>query len=135
MLLYNWQKIFEAAKGNARECYLIVDMLVNNRIPYNRFDPLYKYMSHTFVGQSFLVNPDVLLFNAYKYSYRDLAIYMAIASVRSLSEYLANRKVTLELLRSPVDPRLELESDKLVTVDENNIIHFRYEEPPKSLIN
>jgi len=132
MLLYDWQKIYDVSDGSVLEIFKIFEMVTNNLIPQNRKDVLYKYRKHDFTGTSFLVHPDVLLYNAYKHTYRDIATYLASASIRSISEYLATETTTLELLHVPFANLLvdNINSNSLLRLDDNNLIHFLYEEVP-----
>jgi len=132
MLLYDWQKIYDVSDGSVLEIFKIFEMVTNNLIPQNRKDVLYKYRKHDFTGTSFLVHPDVLLYNAYKHTYRDIATYLASASIRSVSEYLATETTTLELLHVPFANLLvdNINSNSLLRLDDNNLIHFLYEEVP-----
>ena len=96
MLLYDWRKIYKKSGGNVLEIFYILEMLVNKSIPTHRGDKLYKYSKVDFNGLSFIVHPDVLLYNSYKHSYKDIAAYLATASFRSLAEYAATQTTTLE---------------------------------------
>jgi hypothetical protein len=127
MWLYNWQKIFDASRGSVTECYRIFDMIVRNRLPRNRYDPIYKYHGTNFAGQSFLKRPDLLLFNSYRYKRKDICTYLAVASQRSLAEYKFSGNLTLELIHSRLDPRDYLYDQTLIPV-KNGIIQFPYEE-------
>jgi hypothetical protein len=69
-----------------------MEMIITKRIPKNKFDPLYKYSKVNFIGRNFLIHPDILLFNTYKYSQRDLSIYYALSALRSISDYKATKK-------------------------------------------
>jgi len=132
MLLYDWQKIYDVSDGSVLEIFKIFEMVTNNLIPQNRKDVLYKYRKHDFTGTSFLVHPDVLLYNAYKHTYRDIATYLASASIRSISEYLATKTTTLELLHVPFANLLvdNINKNSLLRLDDKNLIHFLYEEVP-----
>jgi hypothetical protein len=132
MLFYNWQKIFDISEGNVVEIFKIFEMIAKNLVPRNRKDVLYKYKKHDFVGTSFLVHPDVLLYNSYKHSYKDIATYLAAASIRSVSEYLAHETTTLELLHVPFANHLvdNINNNSLLRIDDYNLIHFLYEEVP-----
>jgi hypothetical protein len=132
MLFYNWQKIYDISEGNVVEIFKIFEMVAKNLVPRNRKDVLYKYKKHDFVGTSFLVHPDVLLFNSYKHSYKDIATYLAAASIRSVSEYLAHETTTLELLHVPFANHLvdNINNNSLLRIDDYNLIHFLYEEVP-----
>ena len=71
-------------------------MMVNNEVPRNKYDKTYKFANMRFIGESFLVHPDVLLYNSYKYSHVEVAQYLALASLRPLSDYLTSGKTTLD---------------------------------------
>ena len=103
-------------------------MLVEKQIPYNRYDKIYKYSDVDFNGDSFLIHPDVLLFNSYKYSYRDVCIYVALASRRPYAEYKVSGKRTLDMLHLPEEPIIMEDYSLLYIEDEE--IHFVYEEDP-----
>jgi len=126
MLLFDWKKVFDTAAGSIYNCNMIMEMLIKGSIPKNKYDPIYKFSSKNFSGSSFLVHPEFLLFNSYKYTQRELCIYYALASLRSLPEYLATHKTTLDALHCPV-PLDEINDNRLLIVDEQDIT-FIYEE-------
>lgn len=132
MLLYDWRKIYKKSGGNVLEIFYILEMLVNKSIPIHRGDKLYKYSKVDFNGLSFIVHPDVLLYNSYKHSYKDIAAYLATASFRSLAEYAATQTTTLELLHIPFADFLveNIKTNSLLRV-EDELVHFLYEEVPK----
>ena len=130
MLLYDWKKIFTIANGQPSGIFTIFEMLVKNTIPKNKYDPTYKFYEVNFSGESFLVHPDVLLYNSFRHSRRDIAIYLAFASMRSLGEYFASGDITLDLLELPLDPFQHLESDRLLYMEDDKL-HFLYEEVPQ----
>ena len=126
MLLFDWKKVFDTAGGSIYNCNLIMEMLIKGKIPKNRHDPIYKFSSKNFFGKSFLVHPEFLLYNSYKYNQREIAMYYALASLRSLSEYHATKKTTLDALHCPV-PLDEIKDNRLLIVLEDEIT-FIYEE-------
>ena len=130
MLLYDWKKIFTIANGEPTSIFIIFEMLVKNSIPRNKYDPIYKFYELNFTGECFLVHPDVLLYNAFRYSRRDISIYLAFASMRSLGEYFASGNITLDLLEMPLDPFQHLEDDRLLYIEDEKL-HFLYEEVPQ----
>jgi len=130
MLLYDWKKIFEMADGDPSDCVLILRMMTESLIPRNRKDPLYKYYTKDFIGSSFLAHADVLLFNRYKYTNREIAQYAALASLRSLAEYYAYGTTTLDLLHVSLDRSL-FNDNRLLSIDEDEVLHFLYEEVPQ----
>lgn len=127
MFLFSWQKVFYYAKGKPSEIMRIIRMLVNQEIPRNVRDPIYKYADINFYGDCFLLNADVLIFNAYKHTVKDLAIYIALASLRSPADYLAHNVLTLDLLHSPINPEEYMEDKTLLQVRDGKI-YFLYEE-------
>ena len=126
MFLFDWKKVYDTAEGNVSNCNLIMEMLIKKQIPNNRYDPIYSYSQMNFVGKSFLLHPDVLLLNSYKYSTRDISVYYALASLRSLADYSVSKKLTLDVLHLPV-PLETITENRLLTVEGDNI-HFLYEE-------
>ena len=102
-------------------------------IPYNKYDKIFKYAHINFSGESFLAHPDILLYNAYKYDYSEIAQYLALASLRPRSDYLATGKTTLDSILCTVAPELFKENRLLTT--KNNQIYFLYEEVTKENIH
>lgn len=131
MLLYDWGKIFTTAEGNPRTCLQIVKMMTYKEVPKNRYDPIYRFAEKDFSGSSFLVHPDVLLYNAYRYPSRDIAIYLAMASLRSFAEYKISGKITVDIFSCPLNPfeHLEDPQSRLLFIDDESL-HFLYEEVP-----
>ena len=133
MLFYDWEKIFEASKGNPQLMFLIIKMMHLNEIPKNKYDKIYKYSSKHFWGKSFLVHPDVLLYNAYKHSYSEIGQYLALASLRPYVDYVTTGELTLDLAVCEVP--VELFNDNSLLRVENDKIHFLYEEVNKKDIH
>lgn len=132
MLLYDWGRIFTAAEGNPSTCIRIIKMMTHKEVPKNKYDPIYRFSQTNFSGSSFLVYPDVLLYHAYRYPSRDIAIYLALASLRSFAEFKVNGKITVDILACPINPfehLAEPQSRLLYIQDES--IHFLYEEVPQ----
>ena len=126
MLLFDWTKIYDVAQGNIFTCNQIMEMIITNRIPKNKLDPLYKYSRINLSGRNFLLHPDILLFNAYKYEQREIAIYYALAAIRPIAEYKALGKTRLDLGKVPVE--IEQIIDNRLLQIENNEVIFLYEE-------
>jgi len=129
MIFYNRAKIFKVAEGKPSNIVRIFKMLTYDEVPKSRWDPIFKYSSLDFNGTSFMLHPDVLIYNSYKYSNYDVAAYITLASLRSYADYLVNGTLTLSLQASPVDPRGYLENAELIPV-KNGVLHFLYEETP-----
>ena len=126
MLLFDWKKVFDTAEGSIYNCNLIMEMLIKNSVPKNKYDRIYKFSHKNFRGKSFLLHPEFLLYNSYKYEQKEIAMYYALASLRSLSEYHATKKTTLDSLHCPVDLD-DIKDNRLLIVDEQTIT-FIYEE-------
>ncbi len=125
--------MFETAEGSPFAVFLIFRMMVTSSIPSNKYDRIYKYTNVNFSGESFLAHPDVLLYNAYKYEYSEIAQYLAVASLRPYGDYLATGKTTLDSILCTVAPELYTEN-RLLSIEDNQI-HFLYEEVPTENIH
>ena len=128
MLLFDWKKVYDTAEGNIATCNLIMEMLINQQIPKNKYDRIYKYSNKKFTGSSFLLHGDLLLYHSYKYTSKELCIYYALASLRNYADYIASYKTTLDSLHCPV-PLEQLNDNRLLIVDEQEIT-FIYAEIP-----
>lgn len=126
MLLFDWKKVFDTAQGNIATCNTIMEMLVKSQIPRNKYDPIYKYSHKDFTGDCFLLHGEMLLYNSYKYTQKELCIYYALASLRSTAEYFATHKTTLDSLHCPV-PLEQINDNRLLIIDAKDIT-FIYEE-------
>ena len=133
MLLYDWNKIFYKTEGDVYDIYLVLKMLTYKEIPDNKYDKIFKYSEVDFKGESFILHPDVLLFNRYKHSYREIAQYLGLASLRPLADYTATGKLTLDLFSVDIDSTV-IEESSLLRV-EGDQIHFLYEEVNKENIH
>ena len=126
MLLFDWSKVYDSAQGNIVQCNMVMEMIIKKSLPRNRFDPLYKYSNINFIGNNFMVHPDVLLFNAYKYSQKEIAVYYALISLRNIAEFRTIKKITLDPAFCPVELD-SIRENRLLRID-NDSIHFIYEE-------
>ena len=133
MLFYDWEKIFTASEGNPTAMYVIFKMLCLKEIPKNRYDKIYKYSTTNFIGSSFLLHPDVLLHNAYKYSYYEISQYLALASLRPYVDYVTTGELTLDLALCEIP--VELFNDNSLLRIKDGKIHFKYEEVNKKDIH
>jgi hypothetical protein len=127
VFFYNWPKIYRIGEANPTECFRIFKMLVRGEIPRSKYDPIYKYSDKNFSGQSFLINPEKLLQEAYKYKYYDLCIYIALAGIRSYADYKVYRITTLDLIKAPAHPHDYISNKSLLPVKDGKI-HFLYED-------
>ena len=132
MLIFNWSRIYRAAEGNPVEIVRIIRMLSNRYIPKHDKDPMYKYHSKNFRdGRNFLIHADLLIYNEALYTHRDIAIYVGLASFRTLADWCTTGKTTLNVLQAP------LELDNLLDIVNSNPllgldgmeVSFLYEDP------
>jgi hypothetical protein len=129
MLLFDWKKIYEKTDGKVFDICLVLKMLTYNEVPQNKYDKIYKYHGSDYAGDSFILHPEVLIYNRYKYSYKEIAQYLGLASLRSLAEYKTSGKTTLDLF--PIDADLDiLNKNRLLNIIDGEV-HFIYEEVPK----
>lgn len=106
---------------------MIIHYIMNpNSVPKDKRDPIYKYQGMDFSGYSFLRNPDQLLANRQKWTDKEIAEYIGLASYRNLGEYLISRKLTLDLTLSPMGFDF-INKNRLLRVDGEDI-HFLYED-------
>lgn len=129
MLLFNWKKIYSTAAGDPTDIVRILRMLVEKRIPKNKYDKEYFYSQINFEGTSFLVHPERLLYNGYKYTFREMAVYTGVAALRPLPDFYATNKVTLDSILVPEEALPHIYENRLLDVRENKI-HFLYEGSP-----
>lgn len=126
MLLFNWKKVYEASEGSSNACIEILNMLYKEKVPYNKYDPIYRYRTISFSGDCFLLNPGDLLDNAHKYSSKEVAVYIALASRRKLADYIAFGRKTLSVRHAPKLTKL-IQDNRLLQIENEQLI-FLYEE-------
>lgn len=126
LLLYNWKKMYRCSGGSSKRILLILEAMLQQHIPYNRFDPIYKYYYKDFSGNSFLVNPHLLLRYRNKWKDKEIASYIGLASFRNLGDYYVTGKITLDLTHSPIG-KDAINNNRLLRIEGENI-HFYYED-------
>ena len=132
MLMYDWNKIYDDAKGNVDRIYQTFIVLTKGEtIPKNKYDPAYRLSLINFKGNAFLAHPDVLLYHAFKYSKREIAQYLAVAAMRLVADYLTHGKTWVEYDAVPFDIETLRENRLLILDDENEIVRLKYEEVPE----
>jgi hypothetical protein len=129
MIKYNWEKINSETNGDSTSILTIVHLLTYRRIPASRKDKTYKYFGKSFVGDSFLVNPRQLLAERKRYSNKEAAEYIAVASFRNYFNYQQTGQTTLELIHLPVTTTI-VNRNRLLRID-NGLVHFLFEDNAK----
>lgn len=132
MFLYNWKNIYNYTDGRVGDIVTIFSMLYWKSVPRNKFDPIFRFYPYKnqFIGNSFLLHPDVLAHNPLRASDREIAEYLALAALRPLADYFVSGTTTLDLFEVPLDLNT-LKNNRLLRIDyENNKLVFVYEEVP-----
>ena len=126
MIKYNWAKILKVTEGDSNSIVLIVHMLTYPRVPSNYKDPIYPYYGQSFEGFSFLINPERLLTERLKYTNREAAEYVAVASYRNYLEYNKTGDTRLHLIDFPLFEEI-INNNRLLHM-KNGTIRFKFEE-------
>ena len=126
MIKYNWAKILKVTEGDSNSIVLIVHMLTYPRVPTSYRDPTYKYYGQSFEGFSFLLNPEKLLTERLKYTNKEAAEYVAVASYRNYLEYNKTGDTRLHLIDFPLFEEI-INNNRLLHM-KNGTIRFKFEE-------
>ena len=126
MIKYNWAKILKVTEGDSNSIVLIVHMLTYPRVPTSYRDPTYQYYGQSFEGFSFLLNPEKLLTERLKYTNREAAEYVAVASYRNYLEYNKTGDTRLHLIDFPLFEEI-INNNRLLHMKDGTI-HFKFEE-------
>ena len=126
MIKYNWAKILKVTEGDSNSIVLIVHMLTYPKVPSSYRDPTYKYYGLSFEGFSFLLNPEKLLTERLKYTNREAAEYVAVASYRNYLEFNKTGDTRLHLIDFPLFEEI-INNNRLLHMKDGTI-HFKFEE-------
>ena len=126
MIKYNWAKILKVTEGDSNSIVLIVHMLTYPKVPSSYRDPTYQYYGQSFEGFSFLLNPEKLLTERLKYTNREAAEYVAVASYRNYLEYNKTGDTRLHLIDFPLFEEI-INNNRLLHMKDGTI-HFKFEE-------
>jgi hypothetical protein len=116
----------KVTEGDSNSIVLIVHMLTYPKVPSSYRDPTYKYYGQSFEGLSFLLNPEKLLTERLKYTNREAAEYVAVASYRNYLEYNKTGDTRLHLIDFPLFEEI-INNNRLLHM-EDGTIHFKFEE-------
>ena len=126
IVFYSLRKILRFTGNSSKKIVKAIESITYRKIPLNYNDPLYDYYYTDFSGDSFLLNPTELLLYAFKYTYKEVAQYIGLASYRNYSHYTVTGDKSLDLFHSPVDQDT-IEKNRLLRVKKGRI-YFYYEE-------
>lgn len=126
-LLYSWKKILRKAGHSSKSIVNALHYLLDPSPMMKHRNHYYKrFYGYDFSGYSFLRNPYDLIAARYKYTDKEIADYLGLASFRNLADYKAFGKTTLDLDISPL-PREKLLKNRLLRI-ENDQVHFLFED-------
>ncbi len=134
-ILFSWRRIkLQAGNSSNRVVQILRAMLMQQSgiLPKNFRDPLYNYYQKDYSGNSYLLNLHELLDKYYKWTSKEIAEYVALASLRNYSDYTVLKYKHLDLIKSPI-PLKKLNNNRLLRVQDKKI-YFLYEEAPKRRI-
>ena len=126
LILYNWPKIVSKSDGRVSKMLEILSHLTFKLLPVNEEDFRFKVSQENWSGDSFLLNPSKIFIHRHQIKSREIAEYVALASLRSYAEYKATRKTTLSLIQCPVE-QVQIKDNRLLSFW-NNEIYFCWEE-------
>ena len=126
MITYNWLKIYKHSSGIPSNILNIIAYISFKPLPKNDYDPIKKFTGIDWSGDSFLINPEAIIYNRRKVSEKDLAEYVALASFRSLAEYKVTRRKTLSIMECPVTME-SINNNPLLSIQDEEI-YFCWEE-------
>ena len=100
--------------------------------PFNQesVDNLFRIKGKKEEGLSVLINPEKLLTERLKYTNREAAEYVAVASYRNYLEYMKTGDTKLHLIDFPLFEDI-INNNRLLHM-ENGTIHFKFEEAPNN---
>ena len=126
LILYNWPKIVSKSDGRVSKMLEILSHLTFKLLPVNEEDFRFNISQENWSGDSFLLNPSKIFIHRHQFKSREIAEYVALASLRSYAEYKATRKTTLSLIQCPVE-QVQIKDNRLLSFC-NNQIYFCWEE-------
>ena len=126
LILYNWPKIVSKSDGRVSKMLEILSHLTFKLLPVNEEDFRFNISQENWSGDSFLLNPSKIFIHRHQFKSREIAEYVALASLRSYAEYKATRKTTLSLIECPVE-KVQIKDNRLLSFC-NNQIYFCWEE-------
>jgi len=136
MIYYNWNRVFRHTGGKPTAIVEVIDLITKSTIAASIYDiKIKKYNLCDFEGNatSFLVNPELLLFEQSGFKKADVAMYIALASHRPIAMYTAFRKTTLDVLHCPVPLETLNKIDKRLLFIDGDSIHFVFEESNRKI--
>ncbi|ATS94083.1 hypothetical protein P13BB106kb_p099 [Pectobacterium phage DU_PP_V] len=112
MLFFNYEKIYILSKGNPQLIVQCLSNLVSN-----------PEANELLVGNSFIVNENVIINNPYNLSALELSEYLGILSFRNYSDYHTQKITSLDIQSVPLwIPKLVITTNKLIEINRDKLI-------------
>lgn len=128
MIQFNWSRVKKLSAGSNTEIIKIMSAITwPTNIPTRQQKRLNPYYWKDFEGLSFLLEPEKLLTKKYEIPVKEIVEYIALASRRSLAEYLLTKDTTLDIRLAPFIP----EKNQLLTITKTTV-QFKYEQGQKN---
>lgn len=131
ILFFSWRRILRKAGRSSNRIFLVLKTISsqqNKVLPKNKYDPIFQYYYEDFSGTSYLLNLPELLDNYYRWTNKEIAQYVGLASMRNYAHYLVTGDKTLDLFHTSVSEDI-INKNRLLRIV-NGRIHFYYEEVP-----
>lgn len=125
MILYDKDKLLKYGNDHCLQVIDILSYITYKPLPKSRRDiKTLKYQSINWRGESFLVRPEGLINNWWRYSDKEVLQYVLAASRRRITDYFIYGKITLDTIEVNTKP---LENNRLLSITGDEI-HFKFEE-------
>lgn len=128
MIFYDWLKVRKVAGDSAYQIINAMKSIVlkkNKEMPRYK-DKVYEYYCSNLEGTSFMLNADTLLKEQKRWTAKEVAQYIQVASYRSFSDYKITGNLRLKTYLCPL-PLDTISKNRLLIIDNDEII-FVYEE-------
>ena len=126
MILFNFEKIYKATEGKLSDIFVILDFLTFKTVAKRKRDRLFEWQYKNWSGDSFLINPEPLIYYRRLFTKKELSQYIILASKRSYAEYKLQKTKTLDLGNFNYS-KDTLINNRLLRI-EKNIVYFLFEE-------
>lgn len=131
ILFFSWRRILRKAGKSSNRILLVlraISLQQSKTLPKNKYDPTFRYYYSDYYGKSYLLNLQELLFNYFRWTNKEIAQYVGLASLRSYAHYLVAGDRTLDLFHTSVSEDI-INKNRLLRIVKGRV-HFYYEEVP-----
>jgi|SaaInl7_135m_RNA_FD_contig_123_13878_length_18446_multi_7_in_0_out_2_9 hypothetical protein len=126
LIFYNWERMAYLANGDPKNIILMVARLTYRLSCPSRNPQKSIFYKSNLNGDSYLLNPRLLLKNENTVSFKHMAEYVGLASYRRYNDYKMTNESTLLLYQNKMKIA-NIKTNPLLTIRDNKI-HFKLEE-------